>query len=126
MGRSVSYPSNCTSVCFKDITDIEEQDDFEFFVDDLRYQAKSLAPSLHDCDRWVGREDHAILQNDHVLIGVSTYCGLAAIWMKAKDDNEHAGLSEAWANRFSDRFEATFGELRLVGRASNGEAFFTR
>ena len=42
----------------------------------------SLRPSLYEADGWAGREDRILLQNGHVEIGVSEYCGLAAIWMR--------------------------------------------
>lgn len=125
MGRSVSTPSNTLAVVYRDVTDLDA-DDFEWFIDDLRYQLGSEWPSVVHQDCWIGREDHVIAGNDLVYFGVSEYCGLASIWIVLANGQTHEQLALQWVDQIKDKFEATFGELRLVGRASNGEAFFIR
>ena len=130
MGRSVSYATGSTSVCyrtFKPETPEDSQFEWEYFEDWLRETAAAAWPSLEPCDNtWLGREDHAILENAHAYIGVSEYCGLVSIWLAPKDNSEHPELSEHWCNQISAKFEKLFGEYRKIATASNGESFYER
>lgn len=164
MGRSVSTPSRATTVAYQDISDhgmdnycrecevdmedgccpkcgakVEYDDhldyaDFECWVEDIKETAKQAWPTLSECDKWVGNEDHAILENDHCYIGVSTYCGLAAIWLLPKsedllntgyaDDASRANLAAAWCTQVAPKFDELFGQYRKIGTFSNGEAVY--
>jgi hypothetical protein len=153
MGRSVSSPRNATTVCFRDISSFgevydeennltEEYDecqsayDWECFVEMLQEDAKAKWPSFDATDEWVGREDHAILENNFAYIGVSEYCGLVSIWLLPKTEDllntgydadvKMANLASAWCNRVSGNFETLFAEYRKVATASNGEAFYEK
>lgn len=129
MGRSVSYPNDCAAVCFIDVSDYHEMEEWHFFIEWLQERCQEAWKSLDTADEWLGREDHAVLENQHCYIGVSEYCRLAAVWLKPKEDNdypEHDSLHAHWCNQISKRFEKMFGEYRLIGRASNGEAFFEK
>ena len=155
MGRSVSYPIDCSAICFRDVSgfgyeydeetgetnfnnfdEFQAQDDFEWFIDDIRYQAKAKWKTFDECDTWLDREDHAILENNFAYIGVSEYCGCASVWLKSKADNlkdgdysddiSLANLAEAWCNRIAKNFESMFGEYRKIGTFSNGEAVFEK
>jgi hypothetical protein len=101
------------------------------FQEDLTESLIAYYPSLTPCDKWLGRgrsEDHAILENDLVYIGVSEYCRLVSLWVIAKENDYTTARDLNMANGFISRikpgFEATFGELQSMGRASNGEQFF--
>ena len=127
MGRSVSRPSNAQVTCYQDVSEFEDQDDFQWFIDDIQEQCKAAWPSLTDCSKWLDREDHAILENGHCYIGVSEYCGLAAIWIVPKaceyyysDDKNTEGLAARWIDRIRPKFEKLFGELAHLGTMSNG------
>ena len=108
--------------------------DWSEFIGETRCTAKEKWPSLDDCDKWIGREDHAILENRHCYIGVSEYCGLAAVWLLSKSeeyrntgyssDESAANLADSWCARIADRFDKVFSEYRSIGTASNGEQFF--
>jgi hypothetical protein len=140
MGRSVSTPHNAALVAFVDwfdgtYTDEEtgeeiqrqpESYDWDDYMDCTRDHAKSLWPSFEDTDRWLGREDRVLLENRLAYFGVSEYCGLAAIWIVPKDHGGYPELANSWVSQISTKFHANFGELRKVGTASNGEAFFER
>ena len=133
MGRSVSYPTNCSAVCFRIFeTDLEDPDsarfEWEWFVDWIKETANGNWKSFCDTDKWIGGEDHAILENCHGYIGVSEYCGLVAVWLKAKDEypNDHPELSLAWCDSIASKFGKLFGEYRKVATASNGEAFYEK
>lgn len=136
MGRSVSYPSDAI-VAFRLID--EEDDEWsqacECLVDDLVQTARALFPSLEPFDGWRGREDRILLRNAFADCGVSIYGGLAAIWLVERDDafyreadyqQARSGRARRWLAQVSDKFTTAFGELRLVGRFSNGEAIFER
>ena len=102
------------------------------------------APSLHDAlqkldllleQLVLGREDRILLRNAFADCGISIYCGLAAIWLAERDDvryweadfyNPRTARARHWLTQVSGRFIDLFGELRLVGRFSNGEAIFER
>lgn len=127
MGRSVSYASGSIAIAYSH-TDINDNEFFEstFFddvIEDVRQHSNSLWPSLSNCDKWLGREDHAILENDHCYIGVSEYCGLVSTWLVPKEENN---LSVAWCNQISNKFMKSFSTLNKVGQFSNGESFFER
>lgn len=138
MGRSVSYPRNAV-VAFRrfDVYDedgnvMEEPDEdqvcwaWDDLVEDVRTHSKTLWPSLSDCDVWVGREDHALLQNDHAYVGVSEYCGLVAVWVVPRTDIEHEALAANWCGQIANRFKATWGEYVKVATFSNGEAVYQK
>lgn len=110
MGRSVSYPSGAI-VAFR-LLDEDANDDldwtYEYLVDEVVSSATTAFPSLEPFEGWRGREDRILLRNAFADCGISTYCGLAAIWLA----------------QVAPRFERLFGELRMIGRFSNGEGIF--
>lgn len=136
MGRSVSYPTGAI-VAFRLVDEAEEDWDwaYECLVEDIVETVRSCFLSLEPFDGWRGREDRILLRNAFADCGVSTYCGLAAIWIVERDDSRYweadcrkarSGRARQWLTRVSDRFNNVFAELRLVGRFSNGEAIFER
>ena len=137
MGRFVSYPSGAL-VAFR-LLDCDEDDDpdwaYECLVDEIVEAAQAAFPSFQRCDGWRGREDRVLLRNAYADCGVSTYCGIAAIWLAERDDagywqadfhQPRTARARHWLGQVSSRFLALFGELHLVGRFSNGEAVFER
>lgn len=156
MGRSVSVPHNAEIVCYRYlepepfVEDLEEGDDieahepteldyqwaFESMLEDLQEYAPTLWPSLVKCDKWLDREDHAVLENDHCYIGISEYCSMVAIWVVPKadeyeaswyaDEARKASLSRRWVSQIEKRFRETWGDLRKVATFSNGEAVYEK
>ncbi len=137
MGRSVSFPPNAI-VAFRTI-DTEDQDDgeweYECLVDEIAVTARKAFPSLEPHEGWRGREDRILLRNAFADCGISTYCGLVAIWLTVRDDSRYweadyfhprSDRSKRWLEQVAPRFHALFSELRMVGRFSNGEAIFER
>lgn len=126
MSRSVSVPRNAEVVCYQH-RKFEDEFEWEDLVEDIRESCKSVWPSLEDCDEFLDREDHALLENRLVYIGVSEYCGLVAIWIVPKEDyyGNEKPLAFGWIGRISERFREMFGELVCKGRFSNGEAVFS-
>jgi hypothetical protein len=74
MGRSVSYPTGAL-VCFEDISAFEDEFDFTWFTDDLKERAGAMFPTLYDCDKWRGREDHILMRNAYRLHGLQRRWG---------------------------------------------------
>ena len=150
MGRSVSVASGAFAVAYKDcsrlgyVTEDEDgkelaepyydeflaSDDWDDFIADCTGQLKKLYPSFTACDKWLGREDHAILENSFAYFGISEYMGLVSLWLVAKEGDdygdEQAGLRERWTEQVGGRFEKEFSELHKLGTFSNGEAVFER
>ena len=135
MGRSVSYPTGSV-VAFRLFDDGEDDDAdwvYECLVDEIVDTAKAAFPSFETFDGWRGREDRILLRNAFADCGISTYCGLAAIWLAPRDDarfweadffHPRAARARHWVALVAPRFERVFGELKMVGRFSNGEAIF--
>ena len=74
---------------------------------DIVETARSTFPSLEPFEGWRGREDHIVLRNAFADCGVSTYGGLAAIWLVERDDGSY--------------WEADYRQLRS-GRAGDGSS----
>jgi len=136
MGRSVSYPTGAV-VAFRMLDDSEEEDNpdwaYECLVDEIIDTTKANFPSFERFDGWRGREDRIFLRNAYADCGVSTYCGFAAIWLVERDDARYreadftrprSARARHWLSQVAPRFEKLFGELRLIGQFSNGEAVF--
>ena len=137
MGRSVSYPQGAI-VAFRLIDSEEEGDsdwEYECLVEDIISTACEAFPSLVPHAGWRGREDRILLRNAYADCGISTYCGLAAIWLAERDDSFYweadygrprTGRAQRWLGQVSGKFSQMFGELRQIGRFSNGEAIFEK
>jgi len=123
MSRSVSYANNSVWVFYSHV-DFEERWEWDDYVDDLKESIMSRYPSMDPCDKWLGREDHAILENAHAYIGLSEYCGLVSIWCAPKGNS---GLHQHWAESIgSGVMRLIDNRLVKVGVFSNGEAIFQR
>lgn len=136
MARSVSYPSG-SIVVFRFFD--EDEDDpgwaYDCLVEEVVGSARNVFPSLQRHDGWRGREDRILLRNAFADCGISTYCGLAAIWLVERDDGAYwercpeqrrSDFAQRWITQVSDKFVGLFGDLRLVGQFSNGEAIYER
>ena len=135
MGRSVSYPPGAI-VAFRTLENGHEDDwewEYECLNEEVIETARCTFPSLEPCDGWRSREDRILLRNAFADCGISTYCGLVAIWLAERDDggywnadayHSRSGRAQRWLSQVASRFEATFGELRIIGRFSNGETIF--
>ena len=122
-----------------DSVDFHEQDSqllFYDFNEDLKTLLKEAFPSLNPDERWLGREDKAILENAYAYFGISTYCDLVAVWVAAKEPDYRASpaweaMRDRWISSIERRFAKTMGRawgshLTKVGTFSNGEAVFSK
>ena len=90
MARNVSYPRG-SIVAFR-LFDEDEDDPgwaYDCLVEDVVSSARSAFPSLQRHKGWRGREDRILLRNAFADCGISTYCGLAAIWLVERDNSAH-------------------------------------
>lgn len=133
MGRSVSTPRDAVYVSYASLDGECEHGDWDWHKEDFQREMKRAFPSLDDCDSWIGREDHALLENRFAYFGVSEYCGLVAMWVAEKGcsdyDSDTTGLRDRWLSQVQQKFrkvaQTCFGQaLVKQGTFSNGEAFF--
>lgn len=121
--------------------DLQYEDRYANFQEDVGYLRSRIMesfPSAEVCDRFIGREDHAVLKNKWAYFGVSEYCGCVAVWMTPRDESEingwtqisnHEALRDHWIQsaekKFREAVSGTMGQdIELVARMSNGEAVF--
>ena len=122
-----------------DSMDFSEQDSqllFEDFSDDLKTLLKEAFPSLEPDEKWLGREDKALLSNSYAYFGWSEYCGLVAVWVSAKEPDYRASsaweaMQDKWIKSIEKRFAKTVGKswgapLTKLGTFSNGESVFAQ
>ena len=125
MGRGVSLPCGAFPA-YQSVEHVEDSEDWQDFLEDVKYQAKRIFPSMDDHDEWIGREDHALLKNNFAFVGVSEYMGLASIWLVVRSDAELEGLAKAWVNKAYKKFERIFSEYEKIGTFSNGESVYKK
>ena len=137
MSRSVSVPSEVTQVVYTTLEQDNDDEDnwiWDDFIASLKAEAQAKIAGMEECDVWVDREDHAILQNSHALLGVSEYCGLVSVWIRPNknfvpqsDADELAQALECNNIPLAKIVEAANGTvLRHVATFSNGEAVYER
>ena len=111
------------------------KDEWDFFIEDVQETVKNAWPSFDTCDKHLENEVYAIARNDLAYITVSEYMGLASLCLVSRyeydddyfgDGYKKANMAKGFCNRIAPKFEKLFGELRLVGRFSNGEAVFEK
>lgn len=132
MGRSVATHSRSIDDIYTTFTPEEglEQEDWQDFLDNIKYTAQEAVPSLAPINRWDERECRFILANGHFRLCVSEYCGLVAVGIVPRDDVAHPGLAAAGAEKAAKRIRAAlekrFDVYACAGRFSNGEAVYTK
>ena len=124
MGRSVSVPYDAEVVAFKDVTEIQEDWQWSDFINDLQDTIQYAWKSFEEVDKWVGNEDHAIMENQFVQIGISEYCGLASIWVRPVAEDHLVGLAEKFCEQIEPKFKQLFSDYVKLGSMSNGEGVY--
>jgi hypothetical protein len=134
MARSVDYLRDSIGLAFipthefLGVDELGEDTSFEWdwAIESLQESLAHFWPSLEAEDGWQGREVSIVAGNSHAVVGVSSYCGLTSISIAVRGDAEHPELAENWVRRISGKFEEKFGNLRRIGRFSNGECVYER
>lgn len=155
MGRSVSYATGSVAKVYYDTssfgydTEAEQDGDenningeydytlgqihWEDFKDSLAAKIETLWPSFRPCDKWIGSEDLAFMENDLAYIGISEYCGLTCLWLLPKEsegyyseDIKRDNLARGFCSRISRTFNEEFGEYQRIGGFSDGSSVYER
>lgn len=154
MARSVSHHPSAVEViylhgitfecdlCYPEDFDFESDErplfdylDFANFLDELRETVQGRYPSFQPCNRWLGREDHIVLENGAAEVSVAEYCGLISLSLASKDGGDwdydrETARNANWTGRISGNFSKLLRRrykpfvLIPLGTASDGEAFF--
>lgn len=128
MSRTVSTPAGAIVLAYahyEDNGDADAQEQWDDIVSGIKCVLRYRYRSLNEIDRWVGREDHAVLENDLVVIGISEYVGTISIWALPK-----SGIGETWARNIvvgaQHMLAPLFGGelMRRIATFDNGEAVF--
>ena len=119
--------------------DFSEQDSqllYEDFNEDLETLLKEAFPSLTADEKWLGREDKALVSNSYAYFGWSEYCGLVAVWVSAKEPDYRASsaweaMRDKWIASIEKKFAKVVGRawgvpLTKIGTFSNGESVFQK
>ena len=129
MGRSVNYLSNAHTVCFEDVSMIDDEFGWGMFKSDLVETFNDKYKSMEECDRWDCNETSIIVENQLIEVGISEYCGLASVSMRVKDFDgydDYSGLAERFANHVGVWMEENIGDYVKLGTFSNGEAVYEK
>lgn len=132
MARSVSTHCHAVAVHYITFTPEDPEDsqyEWNSFIEDLQENViPEMFSSMSKCDRWKGREDRIIMENQRFEISVSEYCGLVAICLAPLDpyNGLDVGAACAAGRSFNRKLTKYFPDSSLVsqGHASNGEQFF--
>ena len=132
MGRSVDYLTYAKYITYKDVSEFDEEFDWDYFEQDLIERLQLQFPSLEDDEKWDGGETKIILSNSFVEIGISEYCGLASISVRINDgsvydyDYNLEGLAERFIVFVGEFIVKNFGDLQRIGGFSDGTSVYER
>ena len=127
MARSVSVPFNAQRVLYINLYDFEDHFDLDEALAGFIQAICKWYPSLRPSRKWVGREDLGLAENAHAVVGISTYCGIGAVWVApfrpTRTDCKWVGGMKR--DFILGAIHEHLGQpLRKIATASNGEAFF--
>ncbi len=94
----------------------------------LKY--KSFISTPNQWAKYPYRENRILLENDHVQISISEYCGCGAVSVFVREDTEYPELAECWLNQvwngLSKKIEKYITVLNRLGTMSNGVSIFEK
>lgn len=137
MGRSVASLRNADRVFYVNLEAGEEETDMEYiwddFIENLSGIIRDNYPSLDKCKRSEDNEISILFENRLIEIGISEYCGLVSISLRAIENNYYHHLQylgENFISRIADKFQRLLNErfdtLQRVGTFSSGEGVYSR
>ena len=146
MGRSVDYLTGAETVIYFTADWMHEQDEngnydefmsqmnWDDFLANLKAEIKSKLKSYEDCQAWDGREVNIFLDNMLCEIGISEYCGLYSLSVRAKEADYYSEKNtEALGQNHAKQIDNTLCKilqglsctvLNRVGTFSNGTGVF--
>jgi len=127
MGRSVMTVNDAIQIVYL-VYKGEDEWEWDDFILDIQEVIQQKYKSFEPCDKWDGREEYRILENDLARIVICEYCGLVSINLAVRDDSIYwLALAEHWCRQIAKGLAELFpGRYQCIGRASNGEAFYER
>jgi len=137
MGRSVETVGN--NVIYFDFSydddypDLAEED-WQDLCENIEYAIKDKYPSITaPREKWLPypyRESRILLENDHVQISISEYCGCGAISVFVRPDVEYPDLAEHWLSQVWDGLQQIVDGhvsiLHRLGTMNNGVGVFRK
>ena len=134
MSRTVETVRYSKKVYFYSGDFDEDGIDWEDLIGNVKYDLERKYKSLYEPNnKWLEypfRETMILLQNDHVKITVSEYCGVGVFCIFYDDNSECPELSERWFNQNVEKIKEIIKQycesLRHVATFSNGEAIYER
>ena len=129
MGRTVLTVRNAPMTTYVDVTQLQDEWEWQDFCEDLNNAVMEVAPKCTPVEKWFHNEIRAFLGNGLGCFTISEYCGVAAIQFVAEDGKET--LAEQWVSQIEPKLSTlldTFGFKLYTkgGTASSGEAFYNR
>jgi hypothetical protein len=130
MGRSVNYLNNAEYINYIDTSSIEENWEWNDFVEEITNLIQNKYKSFSECNKWQGNETKIILENNLVNVGISEYCGLTSISIAPRQfrcyEKDNTALAINWINKvsnnMSEMLQKYFDCYRKIGTFSNGES----
>lgn len=131
MGRSAATVNDAEVIYF-DYTDYDEYD-WQDMIDNVSNDLRKKYLSLLNADKWIDRENHIILENNHIQISVSEYCGCGAFSIFVRPDIENywpynGNLARHWLEQNITGIKKIIAQyvhcLKRIGTFSNGEAVY--
>jgi hypothetical protein len=136
MGRSVETVNDAEIIYFD--CDNYEDYDWQDMITNVRDILIGHYPSLVEVEKWLSypyRESKLILENNHIQISVSEYCGCGAFSVFVNSVNEdywpyNTNIAEHWLKQniagIEKLIKSCVCSITRVGTFSNGEAIFTK
>jgi len=150
MGRSVDYLNNADLVLYFNgdfLSGLDEDGEYcqdmaelnwEDFYSELKHNIKAKLKSYNECEKWDSNEVSIFLENELAEIGLSEYCGLCSLSVRAKDDefyNSYEKVKEGIAKHHVKQIEKSLVKclenvgvevLNRLGTMSNGIGVFEK
>lgn len=149
MGRSVDYLNNNEYVIYFTADWINENeagaydeflamDNWEMFKENLISEITFKLKSYNECEKWDGRETQIFLENNLAEIGISEYCNLYSLSIRAKNHefyNGYGQVKEGFAKHHCKQVRQALEKalinagaklLNRIGTFSNGVGVFER
>jgi len=130
MARSVLTPNTLGTQSFYVYIEPDEEDDFiiDDFVQEVRDAALNCFNCMVICKDYMDREMLVIAKNQNHRVVVSEYCNLVSISIEPHGDYAET-LALTNIPKMIKKLKGYIQDLgwvtlKLVGRASNGEAFY--
>jgi len=135
MGRSIETIGD--NIVYFDFT----YDDFDLASEDwqdlcdniicaITSKYKSFISTPNQWAEWPYRENRILLENDHVQISISEYCGCGAVSVFVRNDTEYPELAEHWLlqtwKTISQIVSKYVSVIHRVGTFSNGISIYRK